>query len=225
MTEKGIMEILNDTPSLMHRDAFDDEEEVISGGVKGDDRHPADRWKSYLYIEGGRVVMPEANIKAALELAGAQIKAKGRATLKRPIVAGLFFTEPFLPFLVGQAATDIGDISAVLKTYREITIDEINAIQGKFSEQVKQAAKIGITLDVRRVKIGPARHIRVRPRFDLWGVRGEFETVLEELTPPRVTECFRLSGRIAGLMDYRPSSPKRAGSFGRYRTKITYKKN
>jgi len=210
MSDRYKVTITGITPLLMHRDAFDDEETtVVSGGPKGDDRSPPDRWKSYLYMEGGRVVLPEANLKAALEHAGAAIPLGGRKTLKRPIVAGCFFESPFIPLTVNG---------------KEVTKKDIDNIKGDFKQQCAQAEKLGITLDVRRVKIGTSRHIRVRPRFDKWEAKELCEVVLPEITEIRLRECLRLAGRNAGLCDYRPSSPKRAGSFGRFETLLTKSK-
>jgi hypothetical protein len=193
------------TPLLMHRDAFD-EVEVLSGGKKGDDRTPSDRWKQYLYLENGRVVMPEANIKAALEKAGAAISIGGKLTLKRPIVAGCFFDTPFLPLLVED---------------EEVTIDTIDAITGDFEQQCVGAREAGFSLDIHRVKIGASRHIRVRPRFDVWTCVGTCEVMIpEEITFDRLAECFRIAGNSAGLCDWRPASPKRAGSFGRFESRV-----
>lgn len=194
------------TPMLMHRNPMlDDEEVVVSGGKKGDDRYPADKWKQYLYLDSGTIVMPESNIKAALEKAGARISIGNRRTLKMAAASAIFFDDLFVPLLIN---------GKVIKT------SAIEAIKGSFDKQQAGAEKLGFTLDVRPASVNSAKHIRVRPRFQAWSIIGTFDTDDEELTEPRLKELFSLAGHIAGLCDYRPSSPKRPGAYGRFRAEI-----
>lgn len=196
------------TPLLMHRNPMiDDEEVVLSGGKKGDDRYPPDKWKSYLYLEGGRIVMPEANIKAAIEKAGAAISTGGRKSLKSAAVAGVYFDDPFISLLVGEEA-------------REVSEEDIRSISGEFNAQKGAVRDLGFDIDVRPASIGKAKHVRCRPRFNLWSFEASFEVVLEELTAKRLVELFARAGRLVGLCDWRPASPGRPGSFGRFTTEV-----
>jgi hypothetical protein len=194
------------TPLLMHRNPMlDEEDEVLSGGKKGDDRNPPGKWKSYLYVDNGRIVLPEANIRAALEKAGARISIGGKRTLKQAAVAGIMFDDISLPLLVDG---------------KEIAASDIDGVDGLFAEHVQLARALGFCLDVRPATIGQAKHVRVRPRFDKWSCEGAFEIMFDELTEPRIHELFAIAGRIAGVGDYRPSSPRRPGPFGRFRSEV-----
>ena len=72
---------------------------------------------------------------------------------------------------------------------------------------------------VKRAKIGTSKHIRVRPRFDSWQVRGELLVVEAALTFDIVSQLFELAGRV-GLCDWRPGG-KTPGTFGMFDSKLT----
>ena len=59
------------SPLLMHFDNIEAEDEAAARGKEpgskaGDDRHPAGKWKQYLYSDGLHVGIPFANIMAAM---------------------------------------------------------------------------------------------------------------------------------------------------------------
>lgn len=69
--------------------------------------------------------------------------------------------------------------------------------------------------DKRSVKIGQARLMRYRPRFDAWSCSGSFILDTSQLSTGEILQCFETAGMYCGIGDYRISSPK-GGIFGTY---------
>lgn len=207
------VEIRGLSPLLMHQDNLEYQDETQAKGAKdgkpGDDRHPADRWKSYLYTDIGRkhVVVPAENIVAALGKVGGSINIGSKKSLKQASQS-IMFDDIDLPMLVGPKAVPV-DFDAVLK------------IGGTFAEQAKQVSKLGFMIFVKRCVINnKARHIRTRPRFDHWALRGTFASNSPLLTRDRVQTLFDTAGQVAGLCDWRPGNSK-PGPFGRFEATVT----
>lgn len=178
-----------------------------TGGKAGDDRYPADTWKSRLYIHGGKLVMPAENIMAGLGRVGWQISIGGKKTLKQSS-QNMQFDDYGLKFTFGG---------------KELTEAQVDSIKGDFDAQSAAAQKIGLglfQLFVKPVSVNGKSHVRVRPKFDEWVASGEFETFDENLTLERLQRLFGMAGLIAGLGDWRPGSPKRPGPFGRFAAKV-----
>lgn len=199
------MTITGRTPLLMHFNNIEARDEIAAkghqGGKPGDDRTPADRWKASLYLdEKLGVCLPVDNILASLMCGGKKVSIGRMKTLKEASQM-LYFDNIALPVLVNGKAISKADI---------------DAIDGKFTDQSKAAAALGFRLFVKPVRVGTASHVRVRPRFDSWSAVGEFETDEPALleSDSRMTDLFFHAGR-AGLCDWRPSS-KKPGSYGIY---------
>jgi len=88
-----------------------------------------------------------------------------------------------------------------------------------FDKQSDSVRKLGFRLFLKRAKIGTSKHVRVRPRFDSWSVRGEIETLAPELTFEVVSQLFQLAGRV-GLCDWRPGC-KTPGPFGMFAATVS----
>lgn len=63
--------------------------------------------------------------------------------------------------------------------------------------------------------IGKARVMRTRPRFRNWSVAVEVQFDTEMINEKTMREVFQTAGRVVGLGDWRPGSPK-GGTFGRF---------
>jgi hypothetical protein len=175
----------------------------------GDDRSPAWTWQTYLYISEGKVAWPYANLMACLRKASAQVIMKGQKTFKEISQSGLVPHQEFMAFSVADG--------------KEITTESLKPMRSmSFSEQVKAANNLGFSLDVRRAKIGKAKHVRVRPRFDKWTLQGRLEVIMPELTADIIKTIFSIAGNV-GMGDWRPgcSTP---GPFGRFDTAVKFSK-
>lgn len=199
---KSLTPILFHHNNILARDAL--REGGRTGGRAGDDRTPADTWKSYLYVSGGQVVMPSDNVQAALAKVGGKISIGGKKTLKQSSQM-LFWDSPDLRFQYAET--------------RRLSADDLAGIEGEFDAHAKAATKLGFELFVKPCRVGTSSHVRVRPRFNAWSVSGVFEVDDEELTHERLQKLFTMAGAIAGLGDWRPSSPK-PGPFGRFTAEV-----
>lgn len=186
----------------------------------GDDRTPPHRWLGYLYRAGTLddsktcVAMPNANIYKALLHIASDFKppnGKGQKTMKGAIAAQLIFPELHWKFLVGEKPVDTA-------TLWEIATASMSP--DDFDDQIPKIAEAfpGMTLDVRPVAVQQSTHIRVRPRFDGWSVRGEVQ--VEDGPTPISRELlqamFTRAGQMSGLGDWRPSAKKSPGMYGRF---------
>lgn len=201
------------TPLLLHPDDIEasdrikewqDDPKKKNLSKKGDDRTPAWVWKTRCPTDGEDVVVPTDYLMACLRTAGAKIKMPGghsNKTFKSESQSGLLITSLYLPI----------DIDG-----KTIKAADIEAIQGEanFPEHKAAVEKLGFKLFVKRAKIGQAKHIRVRPRFDTWKLSGQIKILLPEITEDILRQMFELAGRYVGIGDWRPSSPRSPGQFG-----------
>jgi hypothetical protein len=168
----------------------------------GDDRSPPWTWHSYLYHDGKHLAVPQANIMTALRTAGAKMRLKGTQTFKSLSQTGLLITSDFCRFESNGGQINVSDIVAM----RNLS----------FSEQKAAVRRLGFDLYVKRAKLPSSKNIRVRAKFEDWRVTGTIIANEPAITFEVLAEMFRLSGRYAGLMDWRPSSPKSSGPHGTY---------
>jgi hypothetical protein len=172
----------------------------------GDDRSPAWTWQTYLYHDGKNVSIPSANLMVALRSAGAQMILKKQKTFKEISQSGMGILAEYLEFRCGENG-------------RHVAIADVHALREEtFAAQSEGARELDFRLFVKRAKIGQSKHVRVRPRFDQWSVRGELLVVAQELTFDAVSKLFELSGRV-GLCDWRPGC-KTPGPFGMFTSKL-----
>lgn len=172
----------------------------------GDDRSPAWTWQTYLYTDGKHLTVPADNLMVALRQAGATKIIKGNKTYKEVTQAGMVVSTEHLPILVGGKPIDAVAVSE---------------IEGTFREHKVGAEKFGFRLFVKRAKVGQAKHVRVRPRFDEWVLTGSLEVIAEEeLTPEVLLELFEIAGKRKGICDWRPSSPRSPGPFGKFKVEL-----
>ena len=168
--------------------------------VPGDDRSPAFTWQTYLYGDAGKVVMPSANLMVCLRQAGAKMTLKRQTTFKAITQSGLLTESECLEFRCGG---------------KELPLAPLEAIRDKpFADHKEVAAKHGFELLVKRALVGTKKHVRVRPLFRSWEVRGVVTLLAPEITFGNLETLFGLAGSV-GLGDWRPGC-KTPGSFGMF---------
>ena len=211
------IELTGETPLLLHHDNIQWSDMLTKWGkdpankknsVAGDDRSPAWRWIGNLYVDGGVVVIPSDNLMTMLREGGAKCPTgKKGATFKRQTQSGIVVDQAAWPITINGNSIPYAPIKELMEN-------------DDFSTQLETIAKMGFELFVKRAKIGMAKHIRVRPRFDKWAATGTV-TILDDTISKDVLEnIVTFAGMYAGLGDWRPSSPKSPGSFGRFSAKV-----
>lgn len=210
--------LTGETPLLMHQDnlpwaeamkqwRLDPANKKLS--VAGDDRSPAWYWIGNLYIEGGKVVMPSDNLMTVLREGGKKVSTgKGQETFQRYTQSGLVVDQSAWPVLVNGVHVPFAPVKELIGN-------------PDFEKHLAVAESLGFELFVKRAKIGTAKHIRVRPRFNTWTTMGTLTVLLDEIITPQILESIlQIGGAYCGLGDWRPSSPKSPGSFGKFTVKV-----
>jgi len=175
---------------------------------KGDDRHPAWTWVTYLYLDSveGFVGIPQTSLIKLLVEAGKSFKMPGsRKSLKGAVAALVQFDR------INYPLTFDGD--------KQVNYDALAPIADMetFDEQAAAVKKLGFTIDMRRVTVGTNKHIRCRPHFHNWLLSGciRVDNTDGTLDQNTVEELFNYAGRFQGLCDYRPSA-RNPGPFGTF---------
>lgn len=209
-------ELTGITPAIMHADdieqtdmlkEFRNHPDNKKSGVAGDDRSPAWSWQTYLYTDGQKVVAPQDNIMSCLRKAGCSVGISGKKTFKQLTQSGMGILNDYCEFEGGKGEIFMEDI------------DELRPLS--FREQSERAKDLGFRLFCKRAKVGTSKHVRVRPTFDDWKIRGQLEVFDELLTFAAIKQIFDIAGNAVGLFDWRPSSEKSPGPYGRFTAKVT----
>jgi hypothetical protein len=130
---------------------------------------------------------------------------KGKTTFKEMTQSGMITTTEFCVFKNGG---------------KQIPMSAIQAMESlTFEEQAEQAKKLGFQLWGKRARIGQAKHIRIRPRFDSWTVEGEISVIEDAITDKILKQMFDIAGNV-GLGDWRPGC-KTPGPYGRFTAKVS----
>lgn len=210
-------ELIGTNPLLMHNDDVVASDELSEWrkdpanknvSVAGDDRSPPWTWQTYLYRDGASVVMPSANIMVALRAAGAQVILKKNKTFKELTQSGMAIKSEYCQFFASGKPIAIADVLALKDR--------------PFRQQFEGVKPLGFSLYVKRARVGQSKHVRVRPRFDAWSVRGAVAVVASEITFELLEKFFDLAG-MGGLCDWRPQG-KTPGSFGQFTAKLKLRK-
>lgn len=206
------IEVTGVQPLLMHYDNIEWADEMEKwkndkdnkkSSKAGDDRTPAWRWIGNLYHDGSVVIMPAENIMRSLMEGGAMVLVPGGRsgkTFKAQTQSGIMPTAAGWPVLIDG---------------KPISFEPINALVGNkdFDAQKERALASGFELFLKRAKIGSSKHIRVRPKFDKWSLRGELIVTDEQITTAVLKDIFECAGTYKGLGDWRPGS-RTPGMFG-----------
>jgi len=173
--------------------------------VPGDDRSPPWGWMSCLYSDGEHLAIPSGNISAGLRSAGARLIMKKQKTFKEATQSELRMDGEFCDLFVEKKQIKFADLESLASL--------------TFAQQAEAVQKHGFRLFLKRARIGTSKHVRVRPRFNTWTVRGSLETFAPELTFEVLTQLFEIGGKL-GLCDWRPGC-KTSGPFGMFTSKLT----
>jgi hypothetical protein len=201
------------TPLLLHHDniswaetlkvwSMDPANKQMS--VPGDDRTPAHRWMGNLYVEGGLVVIPSDNLMTMLREGGKRCPTGKRgATFKAQTQSGLVVDQSAWPIVTAQGEVKYSRLEPLLA-------------ESDFSVHEQTARDCGFQLFVKRARVNQQKHVRVRPRFDTWAAQGTITVLDEMITKDVLQTILTHAGTYAGMCDWRPSSPKSPGPFGKF---------
>jgi len=204
------------TPLLMHADNLSFGEKIAAWrkdpankehSVSGDDRSPAWTWIGYAYHDTKVMGLPGDNIMTMLREGGAKVRTgKNQETYKKHTQAGIMVDGEQFDLYVNDAVVPVAPLAPLIGHL-------------EFVDHIEAAEKCGFELLVKRAKIGAAKHVRVRPMFRTWEARGSI-TVLDPttsgLTRDVLDMILRQAGALVGVGDWRPSSPKASGTFGKF---------
>jgi hypothetical protein len=212
------VKICGTTPLLHHADnvEWSDAMEAWRNNPKnkartkaGDDRTPGFMWIGRLYHDKKVVCIPADNIMVAYRGAGARVPVPGGRsgkTFKQQTQSGMSINELFVPLFSGKKNIPVSKILSL-------------SSEESFPEHLKAVKSLGFCLDVRRAKIGRAKHIRVRPRFDSWNAVFTLSVWDKQITDEIVVTLSTFAGSHEGICDWRPSSPT-PGPWGRFEAKV-----
>lgn len=97
-------------------------------------------------------------------------------------------------------------------------IERLKDVQ-KFPAHKKAVAELGFDLLVKRAKIGQQKHIRVRPQFNNWELRGSIAVWDEQIDEKSLASILEYAGQYKGLCDWRPGA-KTPGPYGTFEARI-----
>ncbi len=206
-----------ETPLLMHHDnlmwdgvmkKWGLDPANKKGSVAGDDRSPAFRWIGYLYrtVDGKHATVPSDNLMTLMREGGAKCPTgKGMQTFKALTQSGIIVDQADWPLIDPESN----------RAYSIAAVDELLQ-ESEYAAHEAWARERGFELFAKRAKVGQAKHVRVRPRFDNWCCVGTVTVMEERITEDVLRNILTFAGAYSGLMDWRPSSPKSPGSFGRF---------
>jgi hypothetical protein len=204
----GVMPILFHADDIFAGDALKawrDDPDNANRSVKGDDRSPPWSYQAFLYFDGAYLTIPSDNVMASLRWAGAKIPLK-KGTYKELTQSGLLISTEYCKFAGPKGPVRMADLHKI----RDLD----------FAKQADAVKAMGFSLFCKRATIGQAKHVRVRARFDEWSLGGTVEIVNADVTPEVLRRIFEIAGDRSGLLDWRPSSKKGPGPFGRFSTSL-----
>ena len=172
--------------------------------VRGDDRSPAWTWAAACYHNGDILTIPSDNLMTMLRDGAKRVSSGKRGTLKAQSQSSIIVDSESWPLLVNGNTVRWSEIDAMTTT-------------NDFPRHEELARRLGFELFVKRATVGAAKHVRVRPRFRVWSTGGTITvTEPEIITTQRLVDILSQAGRFAGIGDWRPSSPKAPGPFGKF---------
>lgn len=203
-------------PMLWHRDnlEFDpkvkDWQKINKDTPKGDDRHPAWKYIGSFYHNNKILGLDSMTLAANLSEAAKGITMQGKKTYKEPAQTAVEYDSTFV-------AVKINGREVPVKSFAKLMDDNEQDIQ----KHIDNAESLGLSLDIRRVKVGQAKHVRVRPRLPE-GWTAEFKITVDDdiISKETLEQIYHLAGTKKGLGDWRPGAPK-PGTFGRFSTTLT----
>lgn len=212
VTIKGLTPLLMHADNIEWSDAMDEwrkqpENKALSKA--GDDRTPPWRWIGSLNTDGKIITIPSEYIMGCMMAGGAQVPTgSGKKTFKAQSQSGLLCPEFHWPLHVNGSGSTI-------------PIEDVNALREKklFSQHAEGVKGLGFSLFVKRAKVGQAKHVRVRPRFDQWSTEGRVAIIDDAITPKILQQILDIAGRYKGLGDWRPGG-RTPGQFGMFEATV-----
>lgn len=208
-----LFEIKGVTPLLMNSSNKRDKFRVKITKRTRDDRDTPDSWKRLLYADDTSVVMPSRVLMASLINAGRHLEYSGSnvkyISYAEPVRSSVTPKSNFFDFYIVNDKSDVD-------TRVKIDLHDIMRIEGPFEQQAKEVEKLGFNLYVKNVRVKGKSILRVRPKFDSWLVSGQLDVDDKVISENLLTKLFTISGQHVGLGDWRPSSPKKPGPFGKF---------
>jgi len=213
--------VTGNNPLIMHKDnlvftekikAWCKEPENKIHSVPGDDRTPPWRWIGYTYHDTKHLGVSSDNLMTMMREGGAKVLVgKGKLTFKKQTQSGILIPSQQWDLYVGGKLVPIAPISDL--------IGEMD-----FLKHIQIAEEYGFELSVLRARVSSSKHIRVRPMFRDWVLKGSLMVTDEELSG--ITEgvlnlILKQAGSLVGLCDWRPSSSKSGGRFGTFSSEVT----
>jgi len=204
---------------LLHGDAVAWREEMAKAradlkrsgvkGAAGDDRSPAHTWIGCVDYSAPLVSLPSDNIMTCLREGAAKITVPGKRNLtyKRSSQTAILVDNMHCPIMVGGKTIDMGDVKALIA-------------EPEFDAHVTRVAEMGFELFVKPVRMGQSKHIRVRPRFREWTCDVPITLLTDDIDRDLLVQIAETAGRYCGIGDWRPSSPRSPGSFGRFAVSV-----
>lgn len=215
----------------------------LANKKKADDRSPAWTWMGYIPTDERTrlAAIPDYYLTSMMAAAGTQIPHPkgGRKTYKEaassaiiPADGAEFFNIEIKKISDGLEKSlrdDPGNRDKLVASLPYSTID-MHAICGQlrigkgddltneFTDHIRVARASGFRFDMRRAKVGAAKHVRIRPLFHFWRVRGIIMVNTAEVPLNKLREIHCKAGD-RGLGDWRPSSPK-PGKFGQFNATV-----
>ena len=160
----------------------------------GDDRSPPWTWQTYLYNDGVDVCVPAMNVWTSFRNAATSKSMKGQKSFKESAAAGLYIEEEFIPI-------EIDSDNKIVKW-----ADIVAMRDESFNEQMARVKKKGFQLFTKRVSVNKNKHLRVRPLFKSWRLRGTLIVSVPEIDLETLRDIGDIAGRYKGLCDGRPGS-------------------
>lgn len=174
------------------------------GSVAGDDRSPAWRWLGYCYHDGNRLCVPADNLMTMLREGGKKVPTGKRgASFKAATQSSLLVNEVGWPMVVSGGRT--------------VAWQDVLALEAvpEFAKHEEAAAAMGFCLFVKSVKVGQAKHVRVRPTFDTWSCSGTISLLNDTINADVLRTILEQAGAFVGMGDWRPGGAT-PGAFGRF---------
>ncbi len=216
-TRTYAVRITGESPLLLHNDdvawseqmkRWETDPENRKSSVKGDDRSPAYRWIGCIYHDRKHVGIPSDNLMTTIREGATKVGTGQRgATFKKLSQSGMLVNEIQWDILTPKGKVSYADIYKLMP-------------EADFAAHEERAKELGFTLFVKRARVGASKHVRVRPRFDDWQAAGTITVLEESITTQVLTQILDCAGRMAGLGDWRPSSPRAPGPFGKFSVEV-----
>jgi hypothetical protein len=209
--------ITGESPLLLHQDSIAWREQMDQwlanpenkkNSKAGDDRYPACRWIGCAYHDGKHLGIAADNLMTMLREGGAKVPTgKKGGSYKRQSQSGLTVNEILWPLETPVGLVPWPKVAAL--------IDEPN-----FAAHEETARTLGFELFLKSARVSQSKHVRVRPRFNVWQANGSITVFDETITQGVLQQILDQAGMYCGLGDWRPSAPKAPGRWGLFKATV-----